>query len=173
LRLHKDQPVKFIVSSSVVLPVEPIGPEHFEERLALDSWSGYPRSLVELLQFIKTEKIHGVVFLSGDAHLSMACKLVLDGCPAVAVHSVVSSGMYTPWPFVNGRPEDYRLTGRLNLTCDDVAVSGTMTESRVSTHAGYAAVTFVPMVGDTGSPKLRVEFRYCDGNSPVVDYDLR
>jgi cholesterol oxidase len=167
---HRTQPVKFIVSPSVVLPVSRVGLVYAEERLALDSWSGYPRSLFELLQWIDAAGINGVVFLSGDLHLSMACKLVLES--GRTVYSVVSSGMYTPWPFANARPEDFVLGEALVLERDRVSLAGRMVTGLVSSEAGYAALTFSPKATANGHATLKVEFRSHDGNVKRTAYDL-
>ena len=145
LQAHSSAPVKFIVSPSVVLPAWQPGDAQIEERLGLDSWSGYPRSLIRLLAMIETAGGNGVVLLSGDAHFSMACKLMFKS--GRVVHAVVSSGMYAPWLFANGRREDDVLEGPLKLECDGAVAEGTMMQSSLCTQAGYAAVTFLPPAG--------------------------
>jgi hypothetical protein len=158
---HRDAPAKFIVSPSVVLPLERFGSGRNEERLRIDGWSGYPASLCELLNFIETEKIQGVVFLCGDAHLSLVTKLVFSGGEN-AVYSVVSSGLYSPWPFANMRADDYVLNGPIELSCDGKKVAGQMDTAIVSEKNGYAVIN-VTRGKSSGAFALTVTLEAADG----------
>lgn len=55
-----EKPVKFIVSGSQVL----------NNSTLTDTWKSFGNEREDFLSFIKNEKINGVVFLSGDRHLS-------------------------------------------------------------------------------------------------------
>lgn len=72
-------PFKFVVSGSQVLS------ERVPERPSLaggsgiDGWRNYPHELDELLDFIRRERIPGVLFLSGDAHFSELTRLQPEG----------------------------------------------------------------------------------------------
>jgi len=170
LEKHKDSAAKFIVSSSVVLPLERFGSGRNEERVRIDGWSGYPASLVELLQFIQDENIQGVVFLCGDAHLSLVTKLVLDG-GANAVYSVVSSGLYSPWPFVNAREKDFVLDGPVTLACGKETVGGHMKKGLVSEKLGYAQIELA-MTEAPSSFELKVTLQAADGSSKTCSHPL-
>lgn len=104
-----DKP-KFIVSPSVVVPWsrETRGDPSYS--LRSDAWDGFPHSLHELLRTIAEEGIRNVVFLSGDYHCSVFCKMNLDWKGrSVPAFSIVSSGLYSPYPFANTREEDLEL----------------------------------------------------------------
>lgn len=105
---------KFIVSPSVVAPWSKETRGHRARALRSDSWDGFPDSLHELLDFIAVHRIRNVVFLSGDYHCSAYCRISLrKGAAApVTAHSIVSSGLYSPYPFANARAEDLELCFR-------------------------------------------------------------
>lgn len=158
---NRDAPVKFVASPSFVLPVE--RPElGVAERGRLDGWSGYPASQCELLGFIDHESIHGVVFLSGDAHLSAVTTFTFAGS-GLQVVSIVSSGMYTPWPFVNARPQDLLLDGPVVIECDGATIRGRSVCDCLSTVAGFAIVQVVPQ---GHGATLLVELRPARGPVP-------
>ena len=96
---------KFVVSPSVVAPWSRETRGTLAYSIRSDDWDGYPDSVAELLHFIARERIENVVFLSGDLHASMFCRLWLScgGGPEVSAYSVVSSGLYSPYPFANTR----------------------------------------------------------------------
>ncbi len=170
LEEHREAPAKFIVSPSVVLPLERFGSGRNEERIRIDGWSGYPASLCELLNFIEAEKIQGVVFLCGDAHLSLVTKLVLCGGEN-AVYSVVSSGLYSPWPFANTRADDYVLNEPIELSCGDKKVAGQMDTAIVSEKNGYAVISVAPGQAP-GAFELTVTLQAADGNWLRCAHDL-
>jgi cholesterol oxidase len=65
-----------------------------------------------ILNFIAENNISNVVFLSGDEHMCVNTVATLsDGShgaqPRLEVRSIHSSGMYSPFSFANGRPEDF------------------------------------------------------------------
>jgi cholesterol oxidase len=68
-----------------------------------DGFAGYPRELGALFALIARERVHGVVFVGGDLHLSAIADIELrapDERP-VQVLQVVASGLYAPLPFTN------------------------------------------------------------------------
>jgi len=162
--------VKFVVSPSPVLPLEDFPPGRDDERLRADGWSGYPASLCELLAFIESKTIERVVFLSGDAHLSLACKLVLDGS-GVTVHSIVSSGLHAPWPFANARRQEFVLAGPVTLACGARTLSGMMSTPDVMLHNGHARVSLAKLGGDPHG-LLRVAFVGVGGSSSAWQHPL-
>jgi cholesterol oxidase len=162
--------VKLIVSPSPILPPERFDPSHPAERLRSDSWSGYPASVVELLGFIRDKNIRRVVFLSGDAHLSSVCSLAFNGDHGVnQVVSVVSSGLYTPWPFANQRPDDLQLEGAVNLGWTQQPFDGTLKLHAQSAHNGHAVVSLVQVNGDA---KLHVSMRAANGATTDCSVEL-
>ena len=162
--------VKFVVSPSPVLPLEDFPPGRDDERLRADGWSGYPASLCELLAFIERKTIERVVFLSGDAHLSLACKLVLDGS-GVTVYSIVSSGLHAPWPFANARRQEFVLAGPVTLACGARTLSGMMSTPDVMLHNGHARVSLAKLGGDPHG-LLRVAFVGVGGSSSAWQHPL-
>jgi phosphodiesterase/alkaline phosphatase D-like protein len=106
---------KFIVSPSV-LGVRRLRAAHAGDpahSLRSDAWDGYPASLHRLLAFIARRQIRNVVFLSGDEHISLDATLTVAaaGMAPVAIRTIHSSGLYSPFPFANS-------------TCDDLADDG-------------------------------------------------
>jgi phosphodiesterase/alkaline phosphatase D-like protein len=109
-RDDKLQP-KFIVSSSMLLPRKKYYVDGAAGAFRADSWQGYPATLHELLAKIADSDLQNLVFLSGDEHHScVACievsNLSRDGVQPVVFHSIHCSGLYSPFPFANGKPED-------------------------------------------------------------------
>ncbi|VWX61332.1 putative Choline dehydrogenase [Burkholderiales bacterium 8X] len=165
--------VKFVVSPTPVLPFERFDDasaagERLPERLRSDGWSGYPHSLCALLEYIEARSIQRVVFLSGDAHLSLATKLLLGG-GTNAIYSVVSSGLYAPWPFANGQPEDFALAGAVTLPMHSAAF-GTMHTAPLPPSSAYALIGIEP--GKGGAERLVVDFRPVDGPAKRCTHDL-
>jgi hypothetical protein len=162
--------VKFVVSPSPILPPERFDAAHPAERLRSDTWSGYPASTVELLAFIRDHDIRRVVFLSGDAHLSSVSSLRFDGGTNRVV-SIVSSGLYTPWPFVNQRPDELVLEGGIDLGWPGRPLVGSMTLHAMSAHAGHAVVAVEHR--DDGSAWLDVSLRAASGATTDCRMELR
>ena len=101
---------KFIVSASVIVPGATRDLAEPAQAMGSDGWSGYPKSLDQLFSFIATEQIQGVVLLQGDYHASVVTEVEVAKNPelsdAVRVLSVVSSGLYAPYGFVNTQSKD-------------------------------------------------------------------
>ena len=112
---------KLVAIPGVLLPLErsvnPLPGHNPEPRWSSDGWAGYPASRSRLLGEIARRGIYNVIFLQGDAHLSMAgtIELTVADKPAVRVFSVVSSGLYAPWRFANAEPANFVLQGRVAL----------------------------------------------------------
>lgn len=110
LRHNADRP-RFVVTSALLLPRRQQTREHAASALRSDAWDGYPASLHALLGDLWATQSHGVVFLSGDEHRSgfvSATVEAADGSGApVRLHSIHSSGLYSPWPFAVTNPEDF------------------------------------------------------------------
>lgn len=78
-----------------------------------DKWSGFLHQRTELLEFIRTNKIKRVVFISGDVHCSMSAELRCVEDRDFKVISLVSSAFFWPYPHYNGR---FQLDGNLKTT---------------------------------------------------------
>jgi hypothetical protein len=68
------------------------------------------------------ERRSNIVFLSGDAHLSIAARFIVarlgDGGTIeqpIVSHSIHSSALYAPYPFANAVPEDFARARRILL----------------------------------------------------------
>ena len=73
-----------------------------------DGWQRFPHSVADLLGFIAKHHIDNVLFLSGDYHRHADATLTLQG-PArtVQARSIVTSGLYCPYPFVNSCEQEW------------------------------------------------------------------
>ncbi|MGJ7496447.1 alpha/beta fold hydrolase [Variovorax sp. RT4R15] len=133
---------KFVVSPVALFPL-PRAAAFGDpaERLGLDDWSGYPASQQALLELLRDSSARNVVILSGDRHMSSVSSLWLEGPSGpVEVISIVSSGLYAPWPFVNARPDEFWLDGPLELRFPTATLQATMATAAVGTRDGYAVV---------------------------------
>jgi cholesterol oxidase len=98
----------FVVSPSVVLPQS-------RSRDA-DDWSGFSESLRELFSFISEHGIRNVVFLCGDAHLSMTSRITVTGKRGKSrCLCVLGSPLYAPMPFANAKRADTEGRGGFDL----------------------------------------------------------
>ncbi|MEM7725195.1 MAG: alkaline phosphatase D family protein [Cyanobacteria bacterium P01_A01_bin.45] len=95
--------IKFIGSSVPFFP-------DFKETDA-DKWSGFLYQRTEILDFIFTNKIKQVVFLSGDVHCSMSAELICDEEPDFKVVSIISSAFF--WPYAHNQAKSFQLEGEL------------------------------------------------------------
>jgi cholesterol oxidase len=138
---------RFIVSPVALLPFAhaALGPP--VERLALDDWGGYAKSQFEMLSLLYQAGTKGpVIVLSGDRHLSSVSSFWMDGPQKeIEIVSIVSSGLYAPWPFANSRAEEFCLSGGIKMdTSSDPAdrhtITGTMNTAMTGTTSGYARV---------------------------------
>jgi len=105
---------KFIVSPSVVAPWSRSTCGRRANALRADAWDGFPDSLHALFHFISENEIRNVVFLSGDYHSSLFCEIStqIPGRQRVKSFSIVSSGLYSPYPFANTHAEDLQFSFR-------------------------------------------------------------
>ncbi|RZL89184.1 MAG: hypothetical protein EOP82_20675, partial [Variovorax sp.] len=148
-RLLKDLPADspaFIVSPVALLPlprraVFGQGPE----RLGLDDWSGYPRSQFDLLELLRDGPARQVILLAGDRHMSSVSSLWMTGAHGpVEVISIVSSGLYAPWPFANSRPDEFWLDGPVSMRFGGRCIEGQAITAAAGTGDGFALVRVEP-----------------------------
>lgn len=103
----------FFVSPSMLLPRRRRSAAQLRAALHSDAWCGYPGSLHALLAKVCQLGRSNLVFLSGDEHLSCVVEATITDLRQagrqVKLHSVHSSGLYTPYPFANAVPEEFAL----------------------------------------------------------------
>jgi cholesterol oxidase len=132
------------------------------QRLGLDDWSGYPASQRALLELLRDSTARHVVVLSGDRHMSSVSSLWLQAAGGpVEVISVVSSGLYAPWTFVNSRPDEFWLDGPVDLGAAPGAFAATMVTAAVGTGNGFAVLQVER--GSTGHWRIGVNLDLDDG----------
>ena len=76
-----------------------------------DRWDSFPEQRKKILDHIRTESVHRVLFLSGDVHSSMTAELHHPDDPQFKVVSVISSPFY--WPYPHSSAGDFQVTGTL------------------------------------------------------------
>lgn len=81
--IHSPARVKFVVTSVMFYPDR--------KNLGDDAWKAFPEQRLRLLETIRTQRIHNVVFVSGDVHGSLTSRLTHSEDPDFEVHTVVSS----------------------------------------------------------------------------------
>jgi cholesterol oxidase len=109
---------KFVMTASALLPRRLTVGQQPASALTSDAWEGYPLSLLSLLRFVCDSQIKGLVFLSGDEHLSSVTKAHvtrLDTGTGCTLHSIHSSGLFAPYSFANGSPDDYIANDRFEF----------------------------------------------------------
>jgi cholesterol oxidase len=111
LQTEQGDTPKSVVTPSVVFPWYKDVEHNRLYAARCDGWDGYRASLRRLLSFIGRNQIQNVIFLSGDYHLSCFAHATIEagGGKPVLVRSVVSSGMYAPYPFANATPNELAL----------------------------------------------------------------
>lgn len=102
---------QFLLTSALVLPRRLATREHAASALRSDAWDGYPASLHWLLGEAWRQRADGLVCMSGDEHRSGFVSARIEPADgegaAVTLHSIHSSGLYTPWPFAVTAIEDF------------------------------------------------------------------
>lgn len=98
--------VKIFVSSVPFFPDKLSG-----EGLDEDKWGGFLKQRSELLDFIFDRDLKRVVFLAGDVACGMTSELRCPEKPNFKVISIVSSGLF--WPFPHGKAKKFQMEGKL------------------------------------------------------------
>jgi hypothetical protein len=160
---------RFIVSPSLVVPfrreAQRRGRAHPDAYLQRsDGWEAFPASLRTLMLCIATGEIRNVVFLCGDAHVSMASRIWFERNGRrrdLGTCCVVSSPLYAPFPFANSRAEEFADAGEFELGGGwtmHYEIEGKMIEqdSFAIVHADASAA----------QPSLRIDYHRRDRQEP-------
>lgn len=100
---------KVVVMGAPVAPRRASAHEGPGTETSADAWERFPASLETLFGCIAGHGIEHVVFLSGDYHRHADLTLILQapGRPVVTARSIVTSGLYCPYPFANAEADEW------------------------------------------------------------------
>jgi cholesterol oxidase len=132
-----------------------------------DAWDGYPASLSKLLALLHRVQARRTLFVSGDEHHALACRITLrDGHQDrdLVLWSIHASALYAPLPFANGQPTD--LTDEPFDTDGDLQVS--MRTWNAPEGDGYARLSLSPNEPD----EAQLEWVKADGRRKPLRLDL-
>jgi PhoD-like phosphatase len=135
---------KFVCSASTLLPRSLAVARCADAALHSDAWDGYPQQMHELLAHVCDKNLQGVVFLSGDAHISfMATGTIknLNSNRTCTVHSVHSSALYAPYPFANASPQDFARSETVKFKHADVDYEVVVCSFFTDPGDGFAVLT--------------------------------
>lgn len=115
--------VKFVVTSVMLYPDS--------KSQDNDAWKGFPEQRLRILETIRHNKIKNVVFITGDVHGSLTCRLRHSQDPDFEVHTLVSSPLcnsaWLPYAkastFILDRPLMRTPTGDYHLQLTSAVVS--------------------------------------------------
>lgn len=111
LTAHAASPgLKFVATPALLLPRRLATLRHPAAALHSDAWDGYPSSLHGLLALVCRLQCQGLVFLSGDEHLSCIAHAhitEIGSGRSCTLHSIHSSALYAPYPFANANQADF------------------------------------------------------------------
>jgi phosphodiesterase/alkaline phosphatase D-like protein len=113
LQNSTEKSAKFVLSSSMLLPRHAMlhgNGGSIASAIRTDSWDGYPVSLHRLLAFLVDQQKDNIVFLSGDDHIACFAEIDItneDSQKSITTWSAHCPGLYTPFPFANGRIDDF------------------------------------------------------------------
>ena len=113
LQNSTEKSAKFVLSSSMLLPRHAMlhgNGGSTASAIRTDSWDGYPVSLHRLLAFLVDQQKDNIVFLSGDDHIACFAEIDItnkDSQKSITTWSAHCPGLYTPFPFANGRIDDF------------------------------------------------------------------
>jgi hypothetical protein len=157
---------KFVLTPSALLPRRLEVARDPSCALHSDAWDGYPFSQHALLRFACDHQLKGLVFLSGDEHISSftEAKITKMGSNmACTIYSVHSSALYAPYPFANGTAEDYESCERFYFPDPRRGPYECSVKTEFAPGDGFALVETDRHVRGC---ELRVEFRSADGAKP-------
>ncbi|MBL4674057.1 MAG: alkaline phosphatase D family protein [Arenicella sp.] len=104
---------KFILSSSIVLPrhrLNHASQDSAANCIRSDGWDGYPVSLYKMLAMVVDQNIEKLVFISGDEHIGCYANIQITNLSSGKIAEATSihcPGLYSPFPFANGRVEGF------------------------------------------------------------------
>jgi len=103
---------------------------------ARDRWEGYPRQRDEILEFIDSERIDGVVWVAGDFHLGCMARVERSGTASEQREFLVGPGAQTANPLWSTlrMPQFLWSTGESNYTSFELIPEER--RYRVTYHAG-------------------------------------
>ena len=155
---HRDT-LKIVACPSMLLPRRREVVDEPTAAARCDGWDGYPTSRDRLMDLLARRRIGQTLFVSGDEHHSLACKITLRaagyhacGVTALSVHS---SALYAPFPFANGKPSE--LSDASFLTRRGTAVS--MVTTPAPPGDGFGVLT----LPNDGQPPSVTWFRAAGG----------
>ena len=102
---------KFVLTPSAFLPRRVSVACDSACGLRSDAWEGYPYSQHKLMQFVCDREIKNLVFLSGDEHISSMTTATVRNLKTRQMckfHSIHSSALYAPYPFINAGRDDFQ-----------------------------------------------------------------
>ena len=101
---------KFVLTPSAFLPRHLAVARDALCGMHSDSWDGFPRSQHSILRFACEKEVKGLVFLSGDEHVSSFTKGIVTNTrtnKTCVFYSIHSSALYAPYPFANAKRDDF------------------------------------------------------------------
>jgi hypothetical protein len=181
---NSDNRPRFIVSPSVLIPRRlttagvGAGVSLISSPAVLhsDAWDGYPCSFKAIFNLIADKAIRNVIFLSGDEHLCCVATAVLRGRPAtepVVIHSIHSSGLYTPYVFANAIEEDFVASEELVIPgakADDESSTWDVNTTFAPRGQGFALLRVAPI--ESGKWRLQVKFSLHRGAKEELDQNV-
>lgn len=167
---------KFIATSSALLPRHLSVMHDPATALHTDSWDAYPRSLHELLAYICDNEIKGLVFLSGDQHISNVVQANVSNAKtgkSCDFHSVHSSALYAPYPFANAVPEDFARFETFPFSFRKDTQYQCKVESAFAPPGdGFAVLSVKPSSVSGGSVAWQLEVTFHDETGPKPEQPL-
>jgi phosphodiesterase/alkaline phosphatase D-like protein len=154
--------LKFVATASVLLPRRRRTADDPAACGQSDAWDGFPESLARLIRFLYDERITNTVFLSGDEHHSFHAETRVTRTGhdhTLRILSIHSSALYAPFPFANGRPQQFP---RYDQTTEAYRVGDYQLEVSVSFAPpgdGYALID----VPASSAPDRTIGLRYLKG----------
>ena len=95
--------VKFVVSSVPFFPDL--------KRNDDDKWKGFPDQRLEILDYIVSNNVQQIAFLSGDIHASGRATITCPQIPGLEIHQIISSAFW--WPMSPGNGKRFRSKGSI------------------------------------------------------------
>lgn len=109
--LDNKEKIKFIITPSMLLPRNLAALNNdLDHPSREDSWGGYLGTMHQIFLYILDHNIQNTVFLSGDEHMCCYATVELSSqihAKKSKIASAHASGLYTPFPFANGKKEDF------------------------------------------------------------------